>query len=314
MACAQRTAAADGRLHLPLVLAGSQPPARPASTTRSPAPTVELRFTEVVTFPLPAQPPTGTRLAALHRVLELLHLVAGVSYYKAAAPPRLIAPHPLGEAATAFLTALYTKGLGEYAYRNDLPYVLELALEVPAGEVAPVAPLDTASAASALGRRWRQGLHRQPGGAARRRTGPGALLGQPQPRDRLGQRGLRADRAGRPPAARPGAVRAERRRRAQRPHPGHRDQLADRGRHRRAARARSGGDVQRALRLRPEPDLERSRDQPPVVQGRRGRRAAAGGAHRARRADRAVLLAAAARSPSCTSPGSSPASPATTTW
>lgn len=106
----------------------------------------QLRFTEVVTFPLPAQPPTGTRLAALHRVLEVLHLAAGVSYYKAAAPPRLIAPHPLGDAATAFLTALYTKGLGEYAYRNDLPYVLELALEVPAGEVAPVAPLDTASA------------------------------------------------------------------------------------------------------------------------------------------------------------------------
>ncbi|WBB80218.1 hypothetical protein O7606_02185 [Micromonospora sp. WMMD882] len=104
----------------------------------------ELRFTEVVILPLPAEPPSPATRAALDRVLELLHLAAGVSYYKAAAPPRLIAPAPLGGAAVAWLTAVYTRGLAEYAYRNDLPYVLELVPETPAGSVAPPGALDAA--------------------------------------------------------------------------------------------------------------------------------------------------------------------------
>jgi UDP-N-acetyl-alpha-D-muramoyl-L-alanyl-L-glutamate epimerase len=103
-----------------------------------------LRFTEVVTFPLPAQPPGAAARAAFDRVLDLLHLVAGVSYYKAAAPHRIVLPAPLGEAAAAFVTAVYTKGLAEYAYRNDLPYVLDLAPEAPPGRPDPAAQLDTA--------------------------------------------------------------------------------------------------------------------------------------------------------------------------
>jgi UDP-N-acetyl-alpha-D-muramoyl-L-alanyl-L-glutamate epimerase len=103
-----------------------------------------LRLTEVVTFPLPAQPPGAPARAAFDRVLDLLHLVAGVSYYKAAAPRRIVLPAPLGEAAAAFVAAVYTKGLAEYAYRNDLPYVLDLAPEAPTGRPDPAAPLDTA--------------------------------------------------------------------------------------------------------------------------------------------------------------------------
>jgi hypothetical protein len=103
----------------------------------------ELRFTETVTLPLPADPPSDAAVAALGRVLELLHVVAGVSYYKAAAPPRLVLPAPLGPAATRLVTAVYTKGLAEYAYRNQLPHVLELTPQVPAGEVAPAGPYDT---------------------------------------------------------------------------------------------------------------------------------------------------------------------------
>ncbi|HEX7745666.1 MAG TPA: hypothetical protein VF462_10440 [Micromonosporaceae bacterium] len=103
----------------------------------------ELRFTETVTFPLPESPPGPGALTAFDGVLDLLHLVAGVSYYKAAAPPRLVAPAPLGEAAAAFVRAIYTKGLAEYAYRNDLPYVLELAPSLPEGRPEPPAPVDT---------------------------------------------------------------------------------------------------------------------------------------------------------------------------
>ncbi|GAB3352776.1 hypothetical protein RMN56_22235 [Micromonospora halotolerans] len=97
----------------------------------------EQRFTEVVTLPLPAEPASDETAATLARVLELLHVVAGVSYYKTAAPPRLVLPAPLGAAAADLVTAVYTKGLAEYAYRNQLPHVLELRPEVPAGEVAP---------------------------------------------------------------------------------------------------------------------------------------------------------------------------------
>ncbi|MBO4204854.1 hypothetical protein [Micromonospora echinofusca] len=103
----------------------------------------EVRFTEVVTFPLPDAPPSDATVTTLNRVLELLHVVAGVSYYKAAAPRRLVLPAPLGAAAAALVTAVYTKGLAEYAYRNDLPYVLELVPEVPAGTVDPALPVDT---------------------------------------------------------------------------------------------------------------------------------------------------------------------------
>jgi hypothetical protein len=107
-------------------------------------PAGELRFTETVTFPLPDAPPDAPALAAFDRVLDLLHLVAGVSYYKVAAPPRLVAPAPLGEATAGLVRAVYTKGLAEYAYRNNLPYVLELVPSLPGGRPEPAESLHNA--------------------------------------------------------------------------------------------------------------------------------------------------------------------------
>ncbi|MFI1197446.1 hypothetical protein ACH4T9_29890 [Micromonospora sp. NPDC020750] len=102
----------------------------------------EQRFTEVITLPLPAGPPSDATVATLGRILELLHVVAGVSYYKAAAPPRLVLPAPLGPAAAELVTAVYTRGLAEYAYRNQLPHVLELVPEIPPGSVSPAREYD----------------------------------------------------------------------------------------------------------------------------------------------------------------------------
>ena len=63
----------------------------------------------------------GERAAAVQRALRLLHLIAGVSYYKAAVPPEIGIEGELPDAATAaFLTELYENGLGEFAYRNGL--------------------------------------------------------------------------------------------------------------------------------------------------------------------------------------------------
>ncbi|WP_285681430.1 hypothetical protein [Actinoplanes sp. NBRC 103695] len=81
-------------------------------------------FTETITFP-PGTPRSETFL----RTVELLHVVAGVSYYKAGAPPRVITDSSFGPAARAFFTAVYTDGLAEYAYRNQLPHVLGLKVE-----------------------------------------------------------------------------------------------------------------------------------------------------------------------------------------
>jgi hypothetical protein len=86
-----------------------------------------LRFTETVSFPLSGDVP-----AHFHRVLDLLHVVAGVSYYKVGAPPRIEAPAAVPAEAAALFTAVYSQGLAEYAYRNDLPYVLDLTVDVPA--------------------------------------------------------------------------------------------------------------------------------------------------------------------------------------
>jgi hypothetical protein len=95
------------------------------------------RFTETITLP----PVAGPVPDAVHRVLELLHVVAGVSYYKVGAPPRIEAPRPVPPEAAALFTAVYTKGLAEYAYRNDLPHVLDLEVTVP-GRSSPAAPID----------------------------------------------------------------------------------------------------------------------------------------------------------------------------
>jgi len=63
----------------------------------------------------------ATRSQALARALQLLHLMAGVSYYKAAVPGEIRIQSGAIDAGTSdFLTELYENGLGEFAYRNGL--------------------------------------------------------------------------------------------------------------------------------------------------------------------------------------------------
>ena len=57
----------------------------------------------------------------MHEAVRLLFLLAGVSYYKTAAPPVIdLGDHGLTEAEERLLRAFYIDGLGEYAYRNGL--------------------------------------------------------------------------------------------------------------------------------------------------------------------------------------------------
>jgi len=68
------------------------------------------------------------RAAAFHAALKLLHLIAGVSYYKAGVPARIAVDEgPLDATTTEFLSAVYLHGLAEFAYQNKLDLRAKIA-------------------------------------------------------------------------------------------------------------------------------------------------------------------------------------------
>jgi hypothetical protein len=75
------------------------------------------RFEERITFPGGGE----WESPAVAEAARLVFLLAGVSYYKAAAPPVIdLGDHGLTVAEEALLRSFYVDGLGEYAYRNGL--------------------------------------------------------------------------------------------------------------------------------------------------------------------------------------------------
>lgn len=63
----------------------------------------------------------GARARAALQALHLLHLIAGVSYYKAAVPAAIrIESYAIDAGTAALLQDIYVNGLGEFAYRNGL--------------------------------------------------------------------------------------------------------------------------------------------------------------------------------------------------
>ena len=94
----------------------------------------DMAFVERLRF----APAIGAHPAAAERAARLVFLLAGISYYKAAAPPRIeFGPHSLTEAEAAMLKAFYIDGLGEYAYRNQLD-LRDLTFSYLSAEPAPV--------------------------------------------------------------------------------------------------------------------------------------------------------------------------------
>lgn len=78
-------------------------------------------FFERITFPHQPWPSDPSRQAAFERALGLLHLIAGVSYYKACVPSAMdTGDHRINSALARFLTDLYVQGLGEFAYVNEI--------------------------------------------------------------------------------------------------------------------------------------------------------------------------------------------------
>ena len=78
-------------------------------------------MTETITFPGAPFVFDAGRQAAVERALQLLHLIAGVSYYKAGVPSQVAVEGYAVDADTAALVeSVYLNGLGEFAYRNGL--------------------------------------------------------------------------------------------------------------------------------------------------------------------------------------------------
>jgi len=95
-------------------------------------------MTETVTLPGAPFQLDGEREAAVQKALRLLHLIAGVSYYKAAVPEQVAIDGYAIDADTAALVEdIYLNGLGEFAYRNGLNlrgrFKLPVSLPSPSG-------------------------------------------------------------------------------------------------------------------------------------------------------------------------------------
>ena len=82
------------------------------------------------------------RAAAAEQALRLLHLVAGVSYYKAAVPTDIrIEGYEIDADTAVFLETVYLNGLGEFAYRNGLDLRGRIRFPASAGADAPAPTL-----------------------------------------------------------------------------------------------------------------------------------------------------------------------------
>lgn len=81
---------------------------------------------------------------AVREAARLVHLLAGVSYFKAGAPPRIdLGEVPVRPGEREFLRTYYQEGLGEFAYRNDIDLHVDVVGGVEAGP-APLARTDPA--------------------------------------------------------------------------------------------------------------------------------------------------------------------------
>jgi hypothetical protein len=106
-----------------------------------------LAFVERVELPVSA-PLTAEQRASVSGLLSCLHLAAGVSYFKTAAPSAIsLGEIRIGPAASRLFEALYSEGLAEFAYRNDLahlprPQFLASDHNTADGVVQPVTALD----------------------------------------------------------------------------------------------------------------------------------------------------------------------------
>ncbi len=80
----------------------------------------EIYFTEKII--LPEEIPSSIKEELVDQVLENLHLILGISYYKIYCPKKINVPYRLSKAQADFWNTIYTKGLGEFFYKNTIDF------------------------------------------------------------------------------------------------------------------------------------------------------------------------------------------------
>ena len=95
-------------------------------------------LTETVTIPGAPFALDATRAQAVEHAVRLLHLITGVSYYKAAVPNEIrIEGYAIDAATAVLMEQVYVHGLGEFAYRNGLSLHGRVRFPVAAQAQAP---------------------------------------------------------------------------------------------------------------------------------------------------------------------------------
>lgn len=94
----------------------------------------DLTFTELLQFPVEADAWSECDIPALEKALAALHIIGGISYYKAFLPSR-ISGLELSKDQSAFWTQVYERGLGEFFYRNEIDFRGIINFPVSEGEV-----------------------------------------------------------------------------------------------------------------------------------------------------------------------------------
>lgn len=77
-----------------------------------------IDFSETIT--LPEKPLKSTDQKALKNMLESLHIILGISYYKLYCATNVETPYTMSKKETTFWNTVYKKGLGEFLFRNSL--------------------------------------------------------------------------------------------------------------------------------------------------------------------------------------------------
>jgi UDP-N-acetyl-alpha-D-muramoyl-L-alanyl-L-glutamate epimerase len=87
-------------------------------------------FTDQFCFPPPPTPLDDEVADTVRLVLELLNVAVGLSYFKLMAPRRVeLGSVRLAPTARRWAVQLYRQGLAQFAYRHDLPHILDLDLD-----------------------------------------------------------------------------------------------------------------------------------------------------------------------------------------
>lgn len=94
----------------------------------------DISFVERYSVPL-LNPLRPSRRLYVDKAVELLHFIAGVSYYKTCVPKRIATSLALPSKATAeALRAMYLNGLGEFSYKNNLDLSDQLVFPVESSQ------------------------------------------------------------------------------------------------------------------------------------------------------------------------------------